>query len=125
MSHILVMESDRIVAKCISDELITQGHTVAVVANADKAVLACDKQKPDVVISELTIPGHSGSEFLYEFRTYTDWLDIPIIIYSSMRPPSEVTKSHDWKLLNIYELLYKPEASLQRLNQSVSSALEL
>jgi DNA-binding response OmpR family regulator len=124
VAHILLLEPDRVVSKCISDIFVEKNHTISIVGNADRAIEACDKNKPDVVVLELSIPGHSGSEFLYEFRTYTDWLQVPVVIYSSLKPPVKITESKDWKLLGIYEFLYKPDVTLNKLMQSVDAALE-
>ena len=125
MSHVILIEPDRIIAKTIAKELKDDGIDVSVVSNADSAVSVSDEKSPDLVISELSIPGHSGSEFLYEFRTYTDWKDVPIILFSTLKPKSEITDSRDWKLLNIYEFLYKPDVSIQQFKASVISSLGL
>lgn len=124
MSHVLLLEPDRVIAGCIVEELARRNITVSVATNADLAVAMADKQYPDVVISELSIPGHSGSEFLYEFRTYSDWRTIPILVFSSLKPSREIVSSKDWKLLGITEMLYKPDTSLQKLGQAVETALE-
>jgi DNA-binding response OmpR family regulator len=125
MPHALLLESDRVVAKCIADELSKISITVSTVTNADMAVAQADNKTPDIVISELTIPGHSGSEFLYEFRTYTDWAEIPIIIFSSLKPSNDITTSKDWNLLRIHEYFYKPNTTLNTLSQSVKTALDI
>lgn len=124
MSHVLLLEPDRVIAGCIVEELGRRNITVSVATNADSAVTLADKQNPDAVISELSIPGHSGSEFLYEFRTYSDWRTVPIIVFSSLKPSREIVSSKDWKLLRISEMLYKPDTSLQKLGQAVETALE-
>jgi two-component system, OmpR family, phosphate regulon response regulator PhoB len=123
VAHVLLLEPDRVVARYIVDELVRQNMTVSIATNADEAVKLSDKKQPDVVVSELSMPGHSGTEFLYEFRTYSDWFDIPILIFSSLRPISEITSSNDWKLLRIEKLLYKPDTSLHVLGQTVHNLI--
>jgi DNA-binding response OmpR family regulator len=125
MAHVLLLEPDRIVAACIVDELSRRNISVSLATNADNAIKLSDKNKPDVVISELSIPGHSGSEFLYEFRTYSDWADVPILIFSSLRPTHEILHSKDWKLLRVEKLLYKPDTTLQSLGNAVQKLIEL
>jgi DNA-binding response OmpR family regulator len=115
MANVLLLEPDRISAKCIAEELEKRNFEVYKASGAETAIAQADKQKPDLVICELSLPGHSGSEFIYEFRTYSDWNDIPLIIYSSIKPPEKVVKSKDWKLLNISEVIYKPDFSLNKL----------
>lgn len=125
MPHVLLLESDRVIAGCVTQELARRNITVSVAANADMAIIQADRKSPDLVISELSMPGHSGSEFLYEFRTYSDWRTAPILIFSSLKPSREVLASKDWKLLGVAEMLYKPDTSLQKLGDVVESTLEL
>lgn len=115
MPSVLLLEPDRVSAKCIADELEKRGLKVEIASTAENAINQADKLKPDLVICELSLPGHSGSEFIYEFRTYTDWKDIPLLVYSSIKASDKVTKSRDWLLLEINDTLYKPDYSLQKL----------
>jgi DNA-binding response OmpR family regulator len=124
MPHILLLEPDRVIADCISKILIDDQTTVSIASNADNAVELADKKSPDVVISELSVSGHSGSEFLYEFRTYSDWKQVPIIVFSSLKPSKDITSSKDWGLLRIHEFLYKPDKTIHQLKQAVMTALD-
>jgi DNA-binding response OmpR family regulator len=120
--HIFLLESDRRLATILQKSLSARGCTVQTFIEADAAIAAADVSKPDIVIMELSLAGHSGLEFLYEFRTYNDWQDIPVIVYSSMLLDRAVREAMDWKLLNIADYLYKPDVSVQQL---VDRTLEL
>lgn len=77
---------------------------------------AADKQTPDIVIAELHLPGHSGIEFLHEFRSYAEWMNIPVVLNtmlnaSQIAPAAEALRRD----LGIGEVLYKPRASLHDL----------
>lgn len=119
--QILLLESDRVVANCIKRELEKQKAKVHIIAQAEEAIAVADEHTPDAVIAEISLPGHSATEFFYEFRTYPDWKKVPIIIYSSMQLPERAGNSQDWKLLNISETLYKPDISIAELCERVSS----
>ncbi len=121
MQHILLIEPDRTVSKCIKDELLKSDIKVSISTNASDAITLADELNPDAIVTEISLAGHSGTEFLYEFRTYPDWTKIPIIIYSSMKIPEIITSSNDWKQLNIKEVLYKPNESLSELATSIQS----
>jgi DNA-binding response OmpR family regulator len=123
MQHIILLEPNRILAKNICMELKKNDINVSVVSNADEAITASDSKLPDLVVSELSIPGHSGSEFLYEFRTYSDWKSVPIVIFSSLKPTQDILSSRDWKLLDIHEFLYKPDTTINNLKMTVLSLL--
>jgi two-component system response regulator len=123
MKTAILLETDRIIAGCVKDELQKHGFDTYIASNADEAVSAADNNKPDVVISDMAISNHSGSEFLYEFRTYSDWSDVPVIIFSSIELSSEVLNSNDFKMLDIFDFLYKPKTSLESLSKRVLSAV--
>lgn len=82
MAHIILLEPDRILAEAYYRGLTVAGHSVTACASAQAAIMAADQQTPDVVVMELQLIEHSGIEFLYEFRSYSDWQNIPVIINS-------------------------------------------
>lgn len=120
----MVLEPDRLYAKYIKTELENRDFVVKLVSNADLAISLADDFRPNLVISELSLSGHSASEFFYEFRSYVDFSKIPIIIYSSMKLDNKIWSVKDWKLLNISKTLYKPEDSLKILADEVERILE-
>lgn len=93
--------------------------SVLVVSHAAHAVEKAAEFQPDIVIMELSLAGHSGLEFLYEFRTYPDWEAVPVFIYSSLKVSEKIRNSRAWKQLNIARYFYKPESSLALLRSGV------
>lgn len=124
MANILLVEPDRSLALAYARALETAGHAVHVSPSAQTALEAADEVDPEVVLLELQLVAHSGVEFLYEFRSYTDWQNIPVIILSKV-PPAEfnqcirMMKDH----LGISAYCYKPQTDLGRILHEVSLAL--
>jgi DNA-binding response OmpR family regulator len=120
MAHLLLIEPDRLLAQTYCQALESGGHTVVPCASAQAAILAADDRRPDAVLLELQLIEHSGIEFLYEFRSYSEWQDIPVIAHTTV-PLSEFGDC--WALLqaqlNVAEYLYKPHTSLARLLSAV------
>lgn len=120
--HVLLLEPDRMLAETYRKSLLYAGHSVTPCASAQAAILAADQQQPDVILVELQLIEHSGIEFLYEFRSYTDWQAIPVIIHSSV-PQHEFAQN--WKLLRtqlgVQKYLYKPHTSLAQIVQCVAA----
>lgn len=116
MSHILLIEPNTLLAKSYTEALRHAGHTVAHVTGAQAGIDAADRQKPDIVITELHLPGHSGIEFLHEFRSYAEWMRVPVIlntVLSAAQLAPAVDALH--RDLGIREVLYKPRTSLHDL----------
>lgn len=124
MAQIILIEPDRVLAKTYFHVLQAAGHTVCVCNTAQSAIFCADEMKPDLVILELQLVGHSGIEFLYEFRSYTDWQDIPVAILSCV-PAGEFAES--WQLLKdelgVRAYHYKPLTTLQVLRRSVQDLM--
>lgn len=121
MAHVLLVEPDRILANLYMVGLQTAGHQVTVCTSAQSAIHAADKHKPDVVILELQLIDHSGIEFLYEFRSYPEWQNIPVLVLSNI-PMVEFAGSHELlaKELGVDAYFYKPATTTKRLISAVN-----
>lgn len=124
MAHILLVEPDRILAETYGQVLKSAGHKVVPCASAQAAILAADQRKPDLVIIELQLIEHSGIEFLYEFRSYSEWQSIPVVVQSQV-PATEfaLNKRLLKDELGVCAYLYKPLTSLQQLLKTVKTQL--
>jgi len=116
MAQILLIEPDRRLAETYAQALQTDGHRVRSAAGAQAAISAADAATPDLIILELQLVEHSGIEFLYELRSYTDWQHIPVIVHTQV-PPGEFDGSRGLleDELGVRSYLYKPRTSLRRL----------
>lgn len=120
--HVLLIEPDRILAKTYRTALEAAGHTVATTGSAQTAVHLADEQLPDAVVLELQLAHHNGVEFLYEFRSYPEWQQVPVIIHTFV-PLTELKDSPTLAgELGVSHLLYKPATSLEQLCQAVRAA---
>lgn len=119
--HVLLVEPDIIQATTYSEALRRRGHTVDHALGAQSAVHLADVHRPDAVVLELQLPHHNGIDFLYEFRSYPEWLNIPVLVFTFV-PPAELTQvttlTQD---LGVVRVLYKPETDLERLCSAVEA----
>jgi DNA-binding response OmpR family regulator len=118
--NILLIEPDNVLGQTYSQALEQAGHHVRLMHGAQSAVRSADAQKPDIVVLELQLVGHSGVEFLYEFRSYPEWHNVPIILHT-MVPPQSLTISEALiEQLRISAYLYKPSTSLRKLVSTIA-----
>lgn len=96
------------------------GYDCALANRASEAIAI--EQTPSAVIMELSLAGHSGFEFLYEFRSYTDWRNIPVIIYSRILLGDEILTSRSFKELGV-KYAYQPNTSLSALRELVDKEI--
>jgi len=121
--HILILEPDRVLAGQMASFFELAGHTAAIHSDPQAAVNSMDQQRPDIIITELELAGRSGVEFLYELRSYPEWLDIPAIIYTSLPADQAAAYQQIFKQLNIKAYLAKSLIGLAGLASQVDSLL--
>ena len=118
---IVLLEPDKVLADTYRQLLMSDGHKVVMCATAQAAIFAADELGPDLIITELQLTSHSGIEFLYEFRSYDDWVNVPVLILTNV-PAGEFAGS--WDLLKnelgVAAYHYKPLTSLRTLLRSVN-----
>jgi DNA-binding response OmpR family regulator len=117
--RILLIEPDRLAAITLADMFKRAGHEVQHAISAQMAVQSADEATPDVVVLEMQLPRHNGVEFLYEFRSYSEWQHIPVIVHSFV-PMSELAITVAMRSqLGIARIFYKPATSLTGLCTAV------
>jgi DNA-binding NtrC family response regulator len=86
---ILVVDDDEHVRVMLARLLKTQGYDVIQAASATEAHRALDQCCPDLVISDIVMPGESGIELRRIIATR--WPDLPVILISgySAEGPAE------------------------------------
>jgi len=116
MSNVLLIEPNTLLAKSYIQALQHAGHKVAHATGAQAAIDAADKQLPDVVIVEIQLPQHSGIEFLHEFRSYPEWINVPVVVNTATSPARMMlAKKPLQRDLGVVDILYKPRTTLQDL----------
>jgi DNA-binding response OmpR family regulator len=115
MANVLLLEPDNLLAGSIKRYFARAKHRVFIHSDPQAAIIQADKHLPDVVITELQLAGRSGIEFLYEFRSYPDWQNIPVIVLSGLHQEHLQAYSEAFKELNVCAALYKPLTGLKQL----------
>ena len=117
MSHILLIEPDAVLARTYQRAFERTGLRVTRVAHAQAAIDAAEMETPILIVLELQLAGHSGVEFLYEFRSYPDWLGVPVVVHT-MVPPNEFP-DEALRELSISKYHYKPNTRITQLLATV------
>lgn len=123
MAQILLIEPDKILAGHIRHYFANAKYSVIPHHDLQQAIISADKHSPAAVIIELQLAGRSGIEFLYEFRSYPDWQNVPIIIYTSLKDTQLQSYARVFDDLNIQRILHKPDAGLGELLAATKGSL--
>lgn len=109
--NILVVEDNNDFRELLCEMLQMLGHSVSSEASAEGALASCQANAPDLVITDLTLPGMSGIEFAKNIHRSQP--DIKIILSSGYGLPAGAQL--DFKV----GILSKPY-SLNQLIQALS-----
>jgi DNA-binding response OmpR family regulator len=125
MANILLIESDKILAGNIIKAFKNAKHSVDWQVDPQVALNSADSQLPQAIILDLVLANRSGVEFLYEFRSYPDWQNIPVILFSSLSPDELTESAGGFEHLNITTYHYKPNTSLVDLAATFEKSLQV
>ncbi|MFZ5917566.1 MAG: AAA family ATPase [Chloroflexota bacterium] len=94
-AHILVVDDSRLSAKMIQDRLEAVGYRVAVAHDGEQGLAAVRATPPDLVLSDVVMPGIDGYEFVRRLRKYPPTARIPIIMLTSKGGIAEKTRGFE------------------------------
>lgn len=100
---IWVVDDERIVRVTLADDLRDAGFVVREFANASSALVELNHSTPDIIITDLKMPGLSGLEFLTQVKAInSDLFVIVMTAYGTVENAVEAMK------IGAYDYLTKP-----------------
>src|SRR5271156_1207413 len=78
-SKILIVDDEPQITRVLRTALSTQGHTLRIAANGVEGMEAVHEWKPDLVITDVSMPQMNGIELCREIRAVSE---VPIIVLS-------------------------------------------
>jgi DNA-binding response OmpR family regulator len=119
--RILIAEDDAVTSRFVSSLLEEQGYQVLVAEDGEHAVELAQRNRPDLIISDLIMPYRDGFMVLRALRGNEDLADIPVVILSMRDREEDIVRgleegADDYvvKPFNARELLARVRKQLQR-----------
>lgn len=81
---VLVIEDSLETGNAIAELLHSYGYESEVVGNVTAAINFLTQKTPDLILSDINLPEHSGSELFNETRRNSIWSEIPFIFISGV-----------------------------------------
>lgn len=88
---ILVVDDQPENIQVLSD-ILRDRHTVLAAKNGEKALAAISRNKPDLVLLDIMMPGIDGYEVCRRIKASEDTQDIPVIFITALSDASDETK---------------------------------
>jgi DNA-binding response OmpR family regulator len=95
MKKILLVEDTAHLSEEIADILRMEGYQVTLANNGVRALELLPKSKPDLIITDLLMPGIDGFELIQRVRSMSSFKSIPIIILSAKTSNEDKIRGKD------------------------------
>ncbi|MEA3293156.1 MAG: response regulator [Patescibacteria group bacterium] len=89
---ILIVEDDKFLRELMVGKLKEEDYCVIEAIDGEKGIKKIEKEKPDLVLLDLILPGIDGFEVLSKVKENPSISSIPIIILSNLGQKDEVEK---------------------------------
>ncbi len=117
MANILVVDDSMTMRQMVNFTLASAGHTVIEAGNTDEALAHAQKQRFDLVISDVNMPGRSGIELVAELRKLPEYKFVPIILLTTESQPEMKSKGRAVGATGWIVKPFDPEALLNVLRK--------
>src|SRR5436309_12155248 len=123
---ILVVDDEREIVRALRRSLTTHGYTVFTASSGEEAVDVVTKQRPDLLLLDLLLPGMSGLEVCRQVRAVSN---VPIIVLSVKDTERDKVEALDLgaddyvaKPFGMKEVLARVRVAFRRVAQAPSGA---
>lgn len=114
-ARILVVEDDIFVQTVIGDVLIAHGHEVHTATDGTTALAAAMLHPPDLVISDVMMPGMDGWALVRRVRSHPQLGFVPFIFLSSLNSLDDVLRGFRLGADDYLPKPFSPEALIERV----------
>jgi len=107
---ILIIDDDRDMVEALKIILEGESYIVRVAFNGEQGLDAVKKEKPDLIILDLLLPGKDGITVCRRLKTYPEYRDIPIIVVTALAKKVEdkILPEEEYGSLRVEGYLDKP-----------------
>lgn len=92
MKKILIVEDDKFLRELIAQKLLKENYDIAEAVDGERGIEAVKKEKPDLVLLDLILPGIDGFGVLAKIKEDPELAKIPIIILSNLGQKEDIER---------------------------------
>lgn len=126
MPTILIVDDNSTWREVLAAYLAGKGFSIQEAANGEEAIQSVNESRPDLIISDLLMPGIDGFELCRHVRDSESLADIPFIFCSGFFPENEQKQLSE--LLSVNDFFDKPvdfEVLVDAVNRNLKATSEI
>ena len=93
--RLALIDDNETILQTLTDHLVRLGHSVRSFSGGVDALAALPELRPDVIITDVQMPGMDGLEFMRRVRAQHALADVPIIALTALAMPGDEKRCHD------------------------------
>lgn len=118
---ILVVEDDKFLRELIAQKIMKEGYDVIEAVDGEKGAESIKKEKPDLVLLDLILPGIDGFEVLAKMKSDPATNQIPVIILSNLGQKDDIEKGLE---MGANDYLIKAHFTPGEIMEKISSVMK-
>jgi len=92
---VLIVDDEEIIRKVLRTHLVKLGYSVTEASDGEQALQEIVKDRFDLLICDILMPGKSGWEVLQEVKSNPKTQDIPVIVLTAKDQDPDMFKGYD------------------------------
>lgn len=92
LGNILIIEDDAFMGGLLQRKFAQENYGIFNATNAESALEIIRKEKIDLILLDIILPGTDGITFLSNIKKTPEYKNIPVIITSNLGQPEEIEK---------------------------------
>lgn len=89
---VLIIEDDKFLREMMAQKLIKEDYVILEAIDGEKGIQMTKKEKPNLVLLDLILPGIDGFEVLSRMKEDPTLAEIPVIILSNLGQKEDVER---------------------------------
>lgn len=117
---VFIVEDDEFVSEVYKEKLSLEGFRVMLEGDGSRVVESLRKDRPDIVLLDLVVPGKDGFQILQEIREDERLRSLPVIVMSNLSQDQDIARA---AALGASEYVVKANVSLDQMAATVRKHL--
>ncbi|MBW3658575.1 MAG: response regulator [Actinobacteria bacterium] len=113
--RVLLVEDSALQAELLREDLVASGYAVEVAVDGEAALAYLDEHRPDVVVSDVMMPGITGYELCRRIKDDPRLAGTPVLLLTTLRDPVDIVRGLEAGADNFLNKPYDLDQLLQRL----------
>jgi twitching motility two-component system response regulator PilH len=114
---ILIVEDDPVSRKLLNHFLEKENYTVLTAASAEEGFQSFGREKPDLILLDIMLPGADGFQFLSRLKENEPGPPPPVFVISSLAQESDIVKALQAGAVDYILKPFSPQVILVKISQ--------